>query len=64
MFGRRNLLFAGTAFAARIASVHAAAAPVRARKLRIGYLLPTELNSAPAPPLWPTRLPGAPADAS
>jgi len=42
MLSRRNMLLAGAALAARGASGGAVAAPARARKLRIGYLLPIE----------------------
>jgi tripartite ATP-independent transporter DctP family solute receptor len=42
MFDRRGLLLAGAALAAGAASGRAAAAPAKARTLRMGYLLPTE----------------------
>jgi tripartite ATP-independent transporter DctP family solute receptor len=42
MLGRRTMLLAGAALAAGGMSGRAVAAPARARKLRIGYLLPPE----------------------
>lgn len=42
MFGRRNILLTGIALAAGQAPVGAMAAPEKVRKLRMGYLLPTE----------------------
>jgi len=42
MLSRRNMLLAGAALTARPVPGHAAAAPARVRKLRIGYLLPIE----------------------
>jgi TRAP-type transport system periplasmic protein len=42
MLSRRNMLLAGAALAAGGVSGRAVAAPARARKLRIGYLLPIE----------------------
>jgi len=42
MFSRRNVLLAGAALAAGARSGRASAAPAKARKLRMGYLLPAE----------------------
>ena len=42
MLCRRNILLAGAAFAAGRGAGRAMAAPAKARKLRMGYLLPTE----------------------